>query len=151
MISDFHGTPLSNFSPVTDLHVNGLSFTTLEAWYQAQKTTDVQAQAAIAAASTPGQAKRLGRRVALRPDWEAVKIPVMRIGLSWKFAEPQRRSYLLGTGDQWLVKGNTWGDTFWGQCPLGAGQNWLGFLLMAIRAEIRGARAEIRDALGEPR
>jgi predicted NAD-dependent protein-ADP-ribosyltransferase YbiA (DUF1768 family) len=62
----------------------------------------------------------------------------MRDLLRQKFAHPELRRLLLATGDAELVEGNTWGDRFWGVCA-GRGQNHLGRLLMAIRAEIRTA------------
>jgi predicted NAD-dependent protein-ADP-ribosyltransferase YbiA (DUF1768 family) len=35
-----------------------------------------------------------------------------------------------------LIEGNTWGDKYWGQCPIGNGRNELGKILMAIRDDI---------------
>lgn len=43
---------------------------------------------------------------------------------------------LLKTGDEELVEGNTWGDTFWGVCK-GKGRNELGKILMKVREEFR--------------
>lgn len=43
---------------------------------------------------------------------------------------------LLATGDQPIIEGNTWGDTFWGVCK-GVGYNNLGKLIMERRAELR--------------
>jgi predicted NAD-dependent protein-ADP-ribosyltransferase YbiA (DUF1768 family) len=51
--------------------------------------------------------------------------------------DPVLRQRLLDTGDQDLVEGNTWGDTFWGVCR-GQGSNWLGRILMDVRAELNG-------------
>lgn len=42
---------------------------------------------------------------------------------------------LQGTGDVILVEGNAWGDRFWGASG-GYGENYLGRLLMIVRAEI---------------
>jgi predicted NAD-dependent protein-ADP-ribosyltransferase YbiA (DUF1768 family) len=42
---------------------------------------------------------------------------------------------LKATGDEELVEGNWWNDTFWGVCN-GVGENNLGKLLMKIRAEL---------------
>jgi predicted NAD-dependent protein-ADP-ribosyltransferase YbiA (DUF1768 family) len=46
------------------------------------------------------------------------------------------RDALRETGDQQLIEGNYWGDTFWGVCD-GVGTNHLGRLLMEIRAELQ--------------
>ena len=129
-------SPLSNFSahPVT---LGGLEWPTTEHYYQAMKTLEPDERERIRQAEKPREAKQLGREVFLRPDWEAVKIPVMRQALRAKFAvETAPGSFLLRTGDHMLVEGNDWGDTFWG-ADGGKGQNWLGHLLMARRAELR--------------
>lgn len=92
-------------------------------------------------ALTPGQAKRAGRKVRLRADWEDVKIDVMRKLLASKFAHPDLADLLVATGDADLVEGNRWGDTFWGVCD-GVGLNWLGVLLMERRATLIATRAD---------
>ena len=131
---------LSNFesSPFT---VDGITFPTVEHWFQAFKTLDLQEFRNIIAAETPGKAKRMGRHTTLRPDWEEVKVDVMREGLRKKFAIPELRTKLLATGDEELMEGNTWHDRTWGRCVCskcgGQGQNLLGQLLMELREEIR--------------
>ena len=84
------------------------------------------------------EAKKLGRKVKLRSDWEKVKFSIMKEILRAKFSNPILRRKLLETGNEVLVEGNTWGDRVWGVCN-GSGQNWLGKLLMKIREEIRNA------------
>lgn len=125
---------LSNFWPanVTDEEHR---YATVEHAYQAAKTASASHRREILHANTAGIAKRLGRRVPIRPDWEDVKVGVMRELLRQKFAEPTLRAKLLATGTALLVEGNTWGDRFWGQCPVGVGENWLGRLLMEIRSQ----------------
>jgi ribA/ribD-fused uncharacterized protein len=93
----------------------------------------------IAKAATPGTAKRLGRAVSLRTDWETIKFAVMENLLRQKFANPALRWQLLATGSATLHEGNSWGDRIWGECPLGVGENHLGRLLMKIRDELRAA------------
>lgn len=123
---------LSNFypSPVT---VNGNVYPTVEHAFQASKTTNAIERRRIWNAPTPGVAKRLGRQATLRPDWEAVKIEVMRGLLIEKFEDPVLYDQLRSTDGRQLIEGNTWGDRFWGECPVGHGENWLGRLLMEIR------------------
>lgn len=58
----------------------------------------------------------------------------MRDLLRTKFADPGMRRALELTGDALLVHGNSWRDHFWGECA-GKGENWLGRLLMEVRAE----------------
>lgn len=137
MISVFDGKYafLSNFyeSPIT---YDGITYPTNEHFFQAMKTLDIDEKKKIAAASTPGQSKRLGRAVTLRSDWEAVKSYYMEIGLRLKFQNPDLAEKLIATGDEELVEGNTWGDRIWGVCN-GEGENRLGKLLMKIREEIK--------------
>ena len=106
------------------------------------KTLDQEERKKIAAAATPGQSKRLGRHVELRPDWEAIKLDVMKEGLALKFADPKLREKLLATGDEILVEGNWWHDNTWGSChcPLCdkiPGKNLLGKALMELRSDLR--------------
>lgn len=141
-ITNFHyadgsPTPLSNFY-VHPLKIDGETWRSVEHFFQASKTASVDDFRAIRDCATPGAAKKLGRKCALRRDWEAVKLNVMRRALEHKFVRGDvLGDWLLATGDALLVEGNTWGDKFWGVCD-GQGQNWLGHLLMARRAELRG-------------
>jgi ribA/ribD-fused uncharacterized protein len=136
MIESFRGKNyfLSNFyySPI---NFDGLRFKSVEAAFQAAKTTDLAIKKSMQSLN-PVQAKKLGRRLQLRPDWHEVKEEVMLDLLRIKFAPgSELASCLLGTGDQLLVEGNSWGDTFWGVCR-GQGANKLGLLLMQVRSEL---------------
>jgi ribA/ribD-fused uncharacterized protein len=108
---------------------------TVEHHYQAAKTDHPAHAAAILTASTPGQAKRLGRAAPMRSTWEDEKVAVMLALLRVKFSDPDLAQKLIGTGSAYLVEGNTWGDTFWGVYR-GEGQNHLGELLMQVRSEL---------------
>lgn len=136
MIDNFDGEYafLSNFyeSPMT---IQGITYPTNEHFFQAMKTLDPSERKKIASAQTPGQAKRLGRQVKLRWDWEGVKEDVMLIGLRYKFSNPDLKEKLLATGNEELVEGNWWGDQYWGVCD-GIGKNKLGKLLMKVREEL---------------
>jgi N-glycosidase YbiA len=125
---------LSNFHPST-IYVNGKSYPTVEHAIQAHKTLDETSHDLIRRAKTPGEAKKLGRAVLLRPDWEEVKVDLMRDFVRKKFENPFLRPLLVATGDAELIEGNTWNDRFWGVCR-GSGLNWLGKILMEIRGEI---------------
>lgn len=141
MINRFSGHYefLSNFYP-SEIEWGGLTYPTVEHYFQASKTFDCDKRAEIAAAATPGLAKRLGRKVELRKDWEEVKDMVMEIGLRKKFADPRLKAWLRATGRTYLEEGNTWHDNYWGvcycpNCQDKVGQNHLGKLLMKIRDE----------------
>jgi hypothetical protein len=89
---------------------------------------------------TAGEAKRAGRKVALRSDWEGIKLSIMHALLVQKFSHADLRARLLATGDTELIEGNTWGDTWWGvDLRTGEGENHLGKTLMRVRAEIQSA------------
>lgn len=124
---------LSNFwlAPI-DTEWGG--FHTVENAYQAAKCADA-AEIDSFRRLTPGQAKRRGRRVHVRADWEDVREQVMLDCLRLKFRRDELRPRLIDTGDALLVEWNTWGDTFWGVTDKG-GQNRLGKLLMQVRSEI---------------
>ena len=143
MIVEFDGDYafLSNFYPSTIYH-DGITYPTNEHFFQAMKTLDIGERKAIAAAETPGLAKRMGRNVKLRPDWEKIKVDVMRLGLILKFTDAELAQKLIATGDEELVEGNWWHDNTWGNCHCTAcsrkgGRNLLGMLLMEVRKELQ--------------
>jgi ribA/ribD-fused uncharacterized protein len=122
---------LSNCYP-SPISFEGIDYPTVEHAYQAQKTLDLNFRRTIAEARTPGEAKRLGRHVQLRADWEQTKVHIMVKLLVLKFSDPILERKLLNTGTEFLIEGNDWKDTFWGY-NLGDGKNVLGFILMKIR------------------
>ena len=131
---------LSNFY-VAQVFWNGLVWKSSEHAYQAAKTLDRTLQIECCSLSTPGQAKRWGNsakvKERMREDWAEVKVNIMREILLDKFTRhPYLRELLISTGDQELIEGNYWGDTFWGVCK-GVGENWLGKVLMEIREKIK--------------
>ena len=143
VVSEFRGAYrfLSNFwpSPI-DVPIAGrvCRAATVEHAFQALKTSDPEQAEWVLAAASPGEAKRRGRLLSLRADWDRVRGDVMYALLELKFAaDSELAEMLLDTGDAELIEGNTWGDQFWGVCN-GVGQNWLGRLLMARRTALRG-------------
>ncbi len=128
---------LSNFYPSQIPNKIGQIYATVEHAFQAANTLVDSERDEIMFAKTPGDAKRLGRKVTLRPDWEQIKVEVMRRLLALKFAPGSKLAdRLLATEDAELVESNNWGDVFWGVCK-GKGTNWLGILLMERRAVLR--------------
>jgi len=126
---------LSNFHP-SPIEVNGILYPTVEHAFQAAKTSIPEERQALADTTTPGSAKRLGRKVQLRPDWEEVKVGIMEELVRLKFTtHPDLREQLLATGDAELVEGNNWNDRFWGVCR-GQGRNELGKILTKVRSEL---------------
>ena len=128
---------LSNFweAPVT---YQGLTYGNNEAAFQAQKCMS-QEEKITFTRLRPSDAKKAGRRVALRPDWEEVKVSIMKELVYAKFIQnEQLKQKLLDTEDAQLLEGNTWNDTFWGvHLKNGEGCNHLGRILMEVREELR--------------
>lgn len=139
-ISDFHEEAyafLSNFYAAT-VEYKGLTYLNNEAAFQAQKCMTEEEKLPFTEYNPP-KSKGMGRRVALRPDWEDVKTSIMEEIVRAKFTQhPELKQQLLATGDNVLVEGNHWGDTYWGvDTRTGLGENHLGKILMKVRKELR--------------
>jgi len=133
IIKEFQGKYrfLSNFWPCK-VEYQGVIYPSVEHGFQAFKTLSIRKRELIAQLSTPMAAKRVGRKLKLRNDWEIIKEVIMYNFLIRKFEDPELKRKLLATGDAILVEGNRWGDTYWGICK-GKGKNRLGKLLMRLR------------------
>lgn len=132
-ISGFFGEYrfLSNFynAPVT---YDRITYRNNEAAFQAQKCGD-RADRLEFQDMDPAEAKRKGRRVTLRPDWNSIRIVIMTELVMAKFRDnPELAEKLIATGDAYLEESNTWGDKFWGTVN-GEGENHLGKILMKTR------------------
>ena len=138
MISLFSGKFqfLSNFYPCIVVGYDGKEYTSVEHAYQAAKSLKLSDKELIAKQTTAADAKKAGKRVQLRPDWESIKLKVMMELIINKFSNGQLRLLLLGTGNEESVEGNDWNDTFWGVCN-GIGENWLGEILMNVREHLK--------------
>lgn len=142
VITSFRGSHrfLSNFYP-SPINAMGSEFPTAEHLYQWCKVADVETANKILVAESPTEAKRLGKIGRSVINWHSLRLIVMTNVVSAKFAQnPKLADKLLNTGDDTLIEGNTWGDTFWGQCPLGVGENNLGRILMEVRNELKEQR-----------
>ena len=139
MIDSFTGQYefLSNFYNV-NFKFEGRIFHNSEAAYQSGKTWNKEEKNLMATLS-PAEAKKMGRRVMLRPDWERIKDEYMYFVCYAKFAQnPDLVKLLLQTGDEELIEGNTWHDNYWGNCTCPKckeiqGKNQLGKTLMKLR------------------
>ena len=138
IINSFSGVYsfLSNFY-TCEIEYKGLTFSSVEAAFQAEKCLNEEDKRKFIGLS-PSEAKRLGRRIKMRPDWDYptnYRLKVMEDLLRIKFSKPDLQKRLLATGDAELIEGNTWNDCYWGVCR-GRGENHLGKLLMKIRNEM---------------
>lgn len=130
-LSNFHLMP----SQQLIYHDNGV-YQSTEAAYMASKTLDPKMRVQFENIE-PKEAKKLGRVISLRPDWEEVKDQIMyEVNLIKYSVSEDLKSRLLATGDKHLEETNWWKDTYWGVCD-GVGRNQLGITLMRIRDELR--------------
>lgn len=125
---------LSNFFP-SEIKVSDRIFPTVEHAYQSLKTFDVRESQYVSNAKTASEAKRRGKQITVRPDWNDVKLDIMNDLIRQKFLLPALRDMLISTGDVTLIEGNYWKDEFWGVCR-GIGKNYLGKILMQVRSEL---------------
>lgn len=127
---------LSNFSrhPIV---LDEVRWPTAEHRFQALKSVDPADREAIRSCRTPTQAKRFGRIVPLREDWDkGVRDDVMYETVRAKFAQnPECARVLVSTGGARLVEDAN-NDAYWGCGADGKGENRLGEILMHVRAEL---------------
>jgi ribA/ribD-fused uncharacterized protein len=157
----FYGGELSSFAPTPGLRLPEgwwghprpappVEVGSAEHYFQACKATSREDFLWVLAAPTPGSARRrggprgeAGRRIHLRPDWEEVKLSVMRVAHAGKHSLPRYRDVLPATGRRVLVEDSPT-DFIWGGRDKDGGmggRNLLGVVLMEVRAEIVAARA----------
>lgn len=106
------------------------TFTCVESAFQAHKDVN---RAHEFESLSGYDAKKLGRKVNLRPDWETIKDDVMLTCLRAKFSDPNLKQKLRTISEP-IVEENHWHDTYWGVCN-GIGKNRLGQLLEQIKTE----------------
>lgn len=134
-------------APLSNMHVcprGVFGRPTSEHCFVEGKTLVASERDAVRRAQSPFQAKKLGKTLTLRPDWDEVKLEVMRAVVREKFsADPELAALLLATGDLEIVERNPWHDRTWGVCN-GAGQNLLGKVLMEVRQDLRAGALAVR-------
>jgi len=124
---------LSNFYPC-DVPYEDMIYPSAEHAFVAAKTEDQTLRLKIQEIETPGWAKKFGRKLELRPNWNDIRIEEMRKIVSAKFEHnPWLMDKLLDTAPHELVEGNYWNERFWGKDLAGYGENHLGKILMEIR------------------
>ena len=131
----------SNFEPMDVPFVyQGIAYITAEHFFQAMKADKEDlATRALIASGTASEAKKLGRKVKLRKDynWDEIKLLVMEDILRIKFAPGTSWYYKLVATEGEIVEWNNWGDRVWGKTYDGIGENHLGKILMKIREEYK--------------
>ena len=149
---------LSNMAADYSLEVNGVRILTSEALYQACRfphLPDVQEK--IINQKSPMTAKMVGKpfRKDSRPDWDMVRVRIMRWCLRVKLAQNWSNfsDLLLSTGDRPIVEDSR-KDDFWGAKAIDndclVGMNVLGRLLMELRERLREPNFESMKAVSPP-
>lgn len=142
---------LSNMAGGFPLRVNGIRMLTSEALYQACRFPHLpDVQRLIIEENSPMTAKMKSKphRQNSRPDWDQVRVKIMRWCLRVKLAQNWNAfsKLLLETGDRAIVEESR-KDDFWGAKPIDertlVGMNVLGQLLMELREAIK---ADSRDS-----
>lgn len=140
---------LSNMASGFPLEVGGLRIWSSEALYQACRFPHLpRIQELIIRQRSPMTAKMRSKpyRSQSRPDWETVRIKIMRWCLRVKLVQNWDSVSLLfkETGDRPIVEESR-KDDFWGAKPASDetlnGRNVLGRLLMELREELRSSNS----------
>ncbi len=136
---------LSNFYPCT-IVIDYKIWPSTEHYYQAMKTLDPALQEFVRGAPTPYYAKAVMQKGVmkdkdLRPDWDDVKVGVMKKAIRAKFTQHKKLMHLLLDTEDAGLHEDSDTDLFWG-CVKDKdgkfhGQDMLGKLLMELREEIR--------------
>ena len=132
----------SNFYPAI-VHYKQIAFPTVEHAFVAAKSYDPAFWEEISKlpAKRAGHAKRRGRQIKLRSNWDLLKRSVMKELLLEKFNNRVFREFIVRTTPAMLIEGNYWHDNYWGNCKCKKckyilGQNHLGRLLMEVRGSL---------------
>ncbi|KAJ3268356.1 hypothetical protein HDV01_003095 [Terramyces sp. JEL0728] len=122
-----------------EIQVDRITYPSVEAYFQSEKFNGMlhfeEAKSKLLK-SSPHEAFGIGRSYPLRPDWEDIKVEVMRKGIRAKFTQNfDLKQLLLSTGNHPLVQVKP-SDSFWGTGKRGDGRNMLGVLLQQLRKEL---------------
>lgn len=147
------GRKRNNYAEFSNFHkckivYEGIEYNNSEAAWQSLKTLNMEERKSFSGYSG-SVAKREGRKVSLRDDWEAVKYNLMIEVCYAKFSQnPEFKSLLLSTGDKELIEDTTgWHDNTWGDCSCPKcinkpGQNLLGRALMEVRSRLADSKED---------
>jgi len=133
---------LSNFA-FSPIKFARQKWPTAEHLFQALKTVDPSEREKIRKLKRPSEAKRLGRQVILKSNWNEKRNLHMLFVLRMKFKQnSELTKKLLATENAILEEGNNWHDNYWGNCSCSRcknikGENHLGKLLMQVREELK--------------
>ena len=144
-VKDLYGE-FSNFA-LFPILVDGLSWSSSEHYYQAQKFLDPELKEKVRAAPTPYQAAQIGRdpNLPMREDWDDVKDGYMLIALHAKYGQYKVLQDLLKSTNNAHIYEHTKNDCYWADCLDRTGLNKLGTFLMQIRDELAQPSSSISN------
>lgn len=130
---------LSNFFLSTPIIYKNFVYDSAEHLFQAALCCEKRDRDKIRNTKSPKSAKILGRFLKKRSHCTDRKLlKAMYKVLKLKFDDNTLKTLLRETSNTQLIQLNYWHDTFWGICTCTQhkrfGKNWLGILLMKIRA-----------------
>jgi ribA/ribD-fused uncharacterized protein len=116
---------------------NGFVWSNSEQAYMSAKSFDKEYQLKIKKTTNPAEAKKIGRKVKLRPDWDKVKYQIMIDILLAKFSQnPMLSEILLETGSENIHEDCN--DPWWGGGPnFPGGRDLLGKALISVRKTLK--------------
>jgi len=116
-----------------EIFIQGKKWKTVEHYFQAMKSEDIDVRELICKSSIPSQAKSMGRKINIREDWEEIKDNVMFKALLCKFTQhDDLMKKLINTGEEQLIEDSE-NDYYWGWGKNHTGKNKLGKLLEKVR------------------
>lgn len=120
---------------ICNINYKGINYSTAEAAFQSMKTKNIKERKEFIYL-TPKEARKKGREVSLREDWEQIKEDVMYNICLCKFNQNQDLAdKLIMTGNTYLQQESSWNDKEWGTVN-DQGENKLGKILMRVREEL---------------
>jgi ribA/ribD-fused uncharacterized protein len=91
----------------------GILYPSSEHAYHASKTLDENIRKKFAECKTPGDSKKLSRKIKVRENFHQEKVSFMKEIVRIKFEmNSDLKKKLLDTKNQQLIEGNTWGKIF---------------------------------------
>lgn len=107
-----------------------------ESAYQAMKSNDLSTRYYFSTLTDPVLAKRSGKVIKIRDDWDSIKLKIMSEIVWEKFNQNKDlQDKLLQTENMQLFHGNYHGDFYWGCDQQQYGNNYLGKILMIVRSQ----------------
>jgi N-glycosidase YbiA len=129
---------LSNF-PEHKFCLNGVRWSSMERYYQAQKYAGTELEGQIRKADSPNKARKMcqNRSLTVCQDWDDVKEAIMRETVKAKFEQNRLLcEQFFATGNEELVHESS-SNMFRGRSLEGDGDKRLGVIMMDVRRTLK--------------